>query len=107
MKITIANLSKSDQICVTNWFFSKGRAHNQPVDTIPPGHKQIIYVHSRYARDSILKILVFYRAILGTTMRDPPFWLIESVRRSTWKTYRGSQWGFCGFYKCEGKYLEK
>jgi len=48
LKITIANLSKSDQICVTNWFFSKGKAHNQPVDTIPPGHKQIIYVHSRH-----------------------------------------------------------
>lgn len=44
LKLTFANLSKSDTLSCVNEFFKTGKLYNQPVDSIPPGHKQTIYV---------------------------------------------------------------
>lgn len=44
LKLTFANLSKSDLICCMNKYLNRGKMYNQPVASIPPGHKQTIYV---------------------------------------------------------------
>ena len=44
LKLSFVNLSKNDTICCTNQFFKTGKFYNQPVDTVPPGHKQTIFV---------------------------------------------------------------
>ena len=44
LKLTFANLSKSDTLSTVNEFFKTGKFYNQPVDSIPPGHKQTVFV---------------------------------------------------------------
>ena len=44
LKITFANLSKSETLSCENFLFKTGKFYNQPVDDIRPGQKQTIYV---------------------------------------------------------------
>ena len=47
LKLTFVNLSKSDRLCCTRTYFKVGQCYNHPVDSIPPGHKQTVYVTNR------------------------------------------------------------
>ena len=44
LKLTFANLSNSDTLMTVNQLFKTGKFYNQPVDSIPPGKKQTIFV---------------------------------------------------------------
>ncbi|CBY18076.1 unnamed protein product [Oikopleura dioica] len=43
LKLTIANLSAKDTLCVKNDWFKTGKFFNHPVDTISPGQKLTFY----------------------------------------------------------------
>lgn len=47
LKLTFANLSKSDRLCCSQSFFKVGQFYNHPVNSIQPGHKQSVFVTNR------------------------------------------------------------